>query len=57
MYINFNDRTVANLEQLKKITGMGVLHLVNIAVQELLTNKLKNREKEFAHTERITNLH
>jgi hypothetical protein len=56
MYINFNDRTVANLEQLKTITGMGVMHLLNIAVQELLTNQLKNREKEFAHKEGLTNL-
>lgn len=56
MYINFNDRTVANLEQLKTITGMGVMHLLNIAVQELLTNQLKYREKEFAHKEGLTNL-
>ena len=56
MYIQFNDKTVANLEQLKTITGMGVMHLLNIAVQELLTNQLKYREKEFAHKEGHTNL-
>jgi hypothetical protein len=56
MYIKFNDRTVANLEQLKTITGMKVMHLLNIAVQELLTNQLINREKEFAHKEGLTNL-
>jgi hypothetical protein len=56
MYIQFNDRTVANLEQLKTITGMGVVHLLNIAVQELLINQLKKGEKEFAHKEGLTYL-
>lgn len=56
MYIQFNDKTVANLEQLKTITGMGVVHLLNIAVQELLINQLKKGEKEFAHKEGPTYL-
>ena len=56
MYIQFNDKTVANLEQLKTITGKGVVHLLNIAVHELLINQLKNREKEYAHNERPTYL-
>lgn len=56
MYIQFNDKTVANLEQLKTITGKGVVHLINIAVYELLINQLKKREKEYAHKEGPTYL-
>ena len=56
MYIQFNDKTVANLEQLKTITGMGVVHLLNIAVHELLIIQLKKGEKEFAHKEGPTYL-
>jgi hypothetical protein len=54
MYLNFNDRTTANLEQLKEITGKGIVHLLNVAVHELLKKELTIREQEYAQR-RITN--
>lgn len=54
MYLNFNDRTTANLEQLKEITGKGIVHLLNVAVHELLKKELTIREQEDAQR-RITN--
>lgn len=56
MYLNFNDRTTANLEQLKAITGKGIVHLLNVAVHELLQKQLTIREQEYAQRDVTTNL-
>jgi hypothetical protein len=56
MYLNFNDRTTANLEQLKAITGKGIVHLLNVAVHDLLQKQLTIREQEHARKDNTTNL-
>ena len=56
MYLNFNNRTTANLEQLKAITGKGIVHLLNVAVHELLQKQLTIREQEYAQRDVTTNL-
>jgi len=56
MYLNFNERTTANLEQLKAITGKGIVHLLNVAVHELLQKQLTIREQEHARRQDTINL-
>lgn len=55
MQIRVNERTIKNLETLMTLLGTtGMTHTMNVAIEKLLNNELKNLEKGDCHATSTT---